>query len=83
MTIIKNPLVTEKTTRLMEENNTLTFEVDIDANKPQIKEAVRKRYEVEVNDVNTMISSKGKKKAYVKLHPEFDAEEIAGRIGLF
>lgn len=83
MNVIKNPLVTEKTTRLMEENNILTFEVDIDSKKPQIEEAVRERYDVEINRVNTMISSRGKKKAYVKLHPEFDAEEIAGRIGLF
>ncbi len=83
MNVIKNPLVTEKTTRLMEDNNTLTFVVGIDKNKNEVRDAVEKRYEVEVVNVNTMISSKGEKKAYVKLHPEFDAEEIAGRIGLF
>ncbi|PTD94317.1 50S ribosomal protein L23 [archaeon SCG-AAA382B04] len=83
MNILENPLVTEKTTRLMEENNTLTFVVNIDANKHQVREAVEKTYDVEIEEINTMISSKGEKKAYVKLHPEFDAEEIAGRIGIF
>ncbi|OKY78888.1 MAG: Ribosomal protein L23 [Candidatus Methanohalarchaeum thermophilum] len=83
MTLIKNPLVTEKTTRLMEENNTLTFVVDIDSKKPQIKNAIEETYDVKVEKVNSMITSKGKKKVYVKLAPEFDAEEIAGRIGIF
>lgn len=83
MNTIENPLVTEKTTMLMEENNVLTFVVGIDKNKHQVKEAVERTYDVKVEEVNTMISPKGKKKAYVKLHPEFDAEEIAGRIGIF
>lgn len=83
MSVIDYPLVTEKTTRLMEETNTLTLVVNIDSNKGQIKDAVKETYEVEVEKINTMITSEGKKKAMVKLSPEYDAEEIASRLGIF
>jgi len=51
-TIIKRPLVTEKSTDLMEQNK-YCFVVDPRANKNQIKEAVEKMFNVKVKDVNT------------------------------
>ena len=39
--------------------------------------------QVKVEKVNTLITMKGEKKAYVKLKPEYDASEIAARLGLF
>ncbi|HHZ19406.1 MAG TPA: 50S ribosomal protein L23 [Firmicutes bacterium] len=51
-TIIKRPLVTEKSTALMEQNK-YCFVVDPRANKNQIKEAVEKMFNVKVKDVNT------------------------------
>jgi large subunit ribosomal protein L23 len=56
--IIKRPLVTEKGTALSYGNKYL-FEVDIRANKPQIKAAVEKAFNVSVKDVNVMVM-KGK-----------------------
>ena len=38
--IIRKPLVTEKST-MASENGAVVFEVSIDSNKPQIKEAVK------------------------------------------
>ena len=39
----------------IEENNTLVFIVDVKANKRQIKEALKKLYDVECVKVNTLI----------------------------
>lgn len=51
--IIKKPIVTEKSTRLMEMNK-YCFVVDRRANKIQIKEAIETIFNVRVLDVNTM-----------------------------
>ena len=57
--IVKRPIVTEKTTKLAEENK-YTFEVDKRANKIQIKEAIEQIFDVKVKKVNVM---NGKPKA--------------------
>lgn len=41
----------------IEDNNTLVFIVDKRANKPQIKMAVNKLYNIQVSKVNTLIRS--------------------------
>ena len=73
---------TEKTTMLLERNNTITFIVRRDATKHEIKRAVEELYEVKVEKVNTLITPDGQKKAYVKLAPEYKAEDIASRLGV-
>ena len=50
--ILIRPIVTEKSTDLMAENK-YTFEVDLRANKTQIKAAVEEIFNVEVEKVNT------------------------------
>lgn len=52
--VLLRPVITEKSQRLMELNQ-YVFEVALDANKPQIKEAVQTIFEVTVLKVNTMI----------------------------
>ena len=59
--LIKRPLVTEKTTKISEQGNWLSFEVLKTATKPEIKAAVQALYGVEVTRVNTLIA-KGRKK---------------------
>jgi large subunit ribosomal protein L23 len=51
--IIKKPLVTEKSTSLMELGK-YSFEVDTKANKVEIKKAVEELFKVKVKDVNTI-----------------------------
>ena len=54
--VIKRPLyLTEKGAKLREEQNKYTFEVDLDANKIQIKDAVETLFKVTVDDVHTLI----------------------------
>ena len=60
--IIRKPLVTEKST-MGSENGAVVFEVSIDSNKPQIKEAVEALFGVKVKAVNTSIT-KGKQKRF-------------------
>ncbi len=80
--IILHPYVTEKTMRQMEKNNALDFVVRRDSNKRQIKQAVEKMFDVKVKAVNTRISKEGKH-ALVIFMPEFKAEDIGMRIGVF
>merc|ERR550534_2453835 len=51
-------------------------------NKHQIKSAVKKLYEIEVVKVNTLIRPDGKKKAHVRLAPDYDALDVANKIGI-
>ncbi len=52
--IIKAPIVTEKSAKLAQEGNTITFSVDVKANKTEIKQAVEKLFNVKVESVNTV-----------------------------
>ena len=52
--ILKRPLVTEKSTTEKDQRNKLFFQVDRDANKIEIKEAVQTIFKVNVLDVATL-----------------------------
>jgi len=80
--IIRRPLNTEKTTLQKETNNQISFEVERDANRVDIKNAIEKIFNTRVQAVKTMqvkgkIKQRGKivgkrrnwKKAIVKLMP--------------
>lgn len=59
--IIKAPIITEKSANLAQDQNTMTFSVDVKANKTQIKQAIESIFDVKVESVNT-INVKPKKK---------------------
>ena len=88
--IIYHPFVTEKTMNLMtgtkaqdyKDGNKLEFIVARRANKIQIKLAFEKLYNAKVEMINTMILKDGKH-AIIKLKPDYSAEEIGMRIGIF
>ncbi|MGC9072474.1 MAG: 50S ribosomal protein L23 [Acidilobus sp.] len=80
--IIVRPVMSEKSLRLVEEQNVLTFIVRRDANRHQVKRAVEALYGVKVESVNTLVTPRGEKKAYVKLAKEHKATDIASRLGL-
>ena len=81
-TVVKNPITTEKAVRLMESQNKLTFITDRDASKQEIKEAVEKIFKVKITNVNTLITPKGVKKAYITLSQETPALDVATQLGL-
>ncbi|KAF3340783.1 60S ribosomal protein L23a-like protein [Carex littledalei] len=80
--ILKYPLTTESAMKKIEDNNTLVFIVDIRADKKKIKDAVKKMYDIQAKKVNTLIRPDGTKKAYVRLTPDFDALDVANKIGI-
>lgn len=65
----------------IEEHNTLVFIVDLRSNKRQIKDAVKKLYDVQAAKINTLVRPDGKKKAYVRLTSDHDALDVANKIG--
>ena len=78
---IVSPLNTESAMKKIEEHNTLVFIVDVRSNKRQIKDAVKKLYDVQAAKINTLIRPDGKKKAYVRLTADHDALDVANKIG--
>ncbi|KAG0289742.1 60S ribosomal protein L25 [Linnemannia gamsii] len=79
--VLKTPLNTESAMKKIEENNTLVFIVDVKSNKRQIKDALKKMYDVTALKVNTLIRPDGNKKAYIKLTADVDALDVANKIG--
>ncbi|KAL1541265.1 60S ribosomal protein L23A [Salvia divinorum] len=80
--ILKYPLTTESAMKKIEDNNTLVFIVDIRADKKKIKAAVKQMYDIQTKKVNTLIRPDGTKKAYVRLTPDYDALDVANKIGI-
>ena len=80
--IIKHPLSTEKSIRLMESENKLIFVVDKRATSLQVQKAIEALFKVKVDKVNTFITQAGEKRAYVKFNPETPAIDIATQLGL-
>lgn len=61
--VIKKPLITEKTSLGREEQNLVSFVVDRDASKIEIKQAVEKFFKAKVDKVNT-VNVAGKRKRF-------------------
>ena len=59
--IIRRPIITEKGSVLKDENNQLVFEVNLEANKSEIKKAVERLFKVTVLSVRTQ-NRAGKRK---------------------
>jgi large subunit ribosomal protein L23 len=75
--------MTEKAVNLIESENKLTFIVNPQANKYTVKQTIEALYNVKVEKVNLVITSKGLKKAFVKLTSENQASDLAIRLGIF
>jgi large subunit ribosomal protein L23Ae len=78
--IIRHPLNSESAMKKIEENNTLVFVVNVKANKHQIKEAIKKLYDVDALKINTLVRPDGTKKAYVRLSADVDALDTANKV---
>jgi large subunit ribosomal protein L23 len=80
--ILKYPHLTEKSINLIEKENKIVFIVDPKATKHQIKKAFEEIFGVKVEKVNTQITLKGEKKAYIKLKKEYKASDVAAKLGM-
>jgi len=80
--VIFYPLMTESASLMVERDNKLIFIVSKKAGKSDVKHAVEELYEVKVNRVTVQTTPQGEKKAFVKLHPEFKASDVAIKLGI-
>ncbi len=64
--LVRRPIVTEKATLLLE-NNQYTFEVDPRAKKPEIKAAIETLFEVKVVNISTQKPLLAKRDVLVSL----------------
>jgi large subunit ribosomal protein L23 len=80
--IIEYPHLSEKSISQIDRNNTLVFIVDKRATKDMVKKEVEKTFNVKVEKINVLIDRKGRKKAFVKLNKEYNAMDIATRLGM-
>ncbi len=80
--VIKYPLISEDAVTLIESENKITFIVDVRASKNDIRRAVEEMYEVRVDRVNSVLTPEGRKKAFVKLAPDYKASDLAVRLGV-
>jgi large subunit ribosomal protein L23 len=80
--IVLHAYVTEKAMDEMERQNKLEFVVDRRANRAQIKRAIEELYHCKVQKITTKIVRVGKI-ATVRFRPEFSAEDIGSRAGVF
>ncbi|XP_052593483.1 60S ribosomal protein L23a-like [Peromyscus californicus insignis] len=80
--IIKLPLTTESAMKKIEDNTTLVFIVDVKANKHWVKQAGKTLSDIDVAKVNILIRSDRERKAYVQLAPDYDALDVANKIGI-
>jgi ribosomal protein L23 len=78
--VLLYPLITEKPVGLVETENKIVFIVDPKANKVDIKEAVESEYKLKVTSVRTINTSKGRKKAYIRLSGKGKAAELATKL---
>ena len=88
-TIIRKPVITEKSTFQAEKNNSYIFKVAPDSNRIEIKAAIEQIFDVKVRKVNTLNQngkrrrvrlsigfSSGYKKAIITLEPGFEIDLI-------
>mgnify|MGYP001584080011 CR=1 FL=1 len=80
--VVLYPLMTESASLMVEKENKLAFMVNLKASKSDVKRAVEQMYEVKVESVNTQVTPTGEKKAFVKLHPDYRAADVAIKLGI-
>jgi large subunit ribosomal protein L23 len=79
--ILEKVISSEKVVRMIEKENLLCFETDRKVKKEEIKREVEELFDVKVENVKTLTRA-NKKRAYVKLKPEFVAADVATKIGM-
>ncbi len=82
MTSLLYPISTEKALGMIDKNNTISYIVDFRSNKKEIKKEFEEVFGVKVESINTSMSIKNFKKAFIRLKPEYKAGEVARKLKL-
>ncbi len=81
-TIVKYPVITEKSVLMLEKQNKVTLIVDRKSNKSTVKKVIEEKFDVKVKKVNMLITPKGEKKAIVTFYTKDDAIKVATALGI-
>ena len=80
--VVLYPLMTESASLMVEKENKLVFIINLKAAKNDVKQAIEELYDVRVEKINLLITPRGEKKAFVKLHPDYKAADVAIKLGI-
>ena len=75
------PIATEKAVMMIESQNVLTFSLEMNKTKKDIKKEFEEVFDVKVEKIRTLIKW-NKKYAYIKLKKQFPAIDIATKLGI-
>nr|XP_043617175.1 60S ribosomal protein L23a-like [Erigeron canadensis] len=78
--VLKYPIVTEAAIKLITLENTLTFMVDVRADKKDIRNAFENMLKIKTKKINTLINYDGTKKAYIQLSSDNQAATVAKKL---
>ena len=76
------PVATEKALNMIDRDNVILYVVDTRAAKTEIKKEFEETFNVKVSKINTALTMRNVKKAYIKIDPKFKASDIARRLKL-
>ncbi len=76
------PLATEKALNMIDKSNVISYVVDFRSTKQQVKKEFEDTFAVKVEKVNTSMSIRNTKKAFIKIKPEFKASDVARKLKL-
>ena len=79
---LAHPIVSEKAMVLLENVNQLSFIVEKEATKDEIKSAIESTFNKKIAAINTMMTTKGNKKAIITFEEKNAAEEILSQLGI-
>ncbi len=82
MGVLLYPLATEKALNMIDRNNVICYVVDFRSAKPAIKKEFEETFGVKVDTVNTSMTIRNIKKAYITLKPQFKAADVARKLKL-
>lgn len=79
---LAHPIVSEKAMVLLENVNQLSFIVEKEATKDDVQKALEKTFGKKIKAINTMMTTKGTKKAIITFEEKNAAEEILSQLGI-
>lgn len=82
MSVLQYPVATEKALNLVEMQNTITYVVNMTADKKTIRKEFEDTFKVKVQRVNTTREPYNMKRAYIKLAGGYLASDIAKKLKL-
>ena len=82
MSVLMYPLSTEKALNMIDKSNVISYVVDFRASKTEVKKEFEQTFAVKVAKVNTSMTIRNTKKAFITLKKEFKASDVARKLKL-